>query len=336
MGVALDPASHRALLIGVDRYPDWGDLKGAESDIDDVEAWLLSTGVSPDRVTKLRSKDYRFTTARRARPVFQQVVDWLTGLEEEADGRPDDFPLGERVYLVFAGHGINHKEFQQTGLLPRSGPRFSDCLPLLSARTFLRTRAYFREVVVVADCCRDQVKLALTPSWPFGVETHRNSNQVSVFEVYAAEAGEKAIEQEFAPGKWGGVTTQALLRGLQGFAADDQGRVWAHTLKGYLIAAVVARLGQEFEPQVSAKEEEPSPMLLCQSARRRPTLRIVPKAHKTGLVTVTRKKDSETAGVALLGEPLEFVLDVGYYAVTAPDGSRQDVTLAWEETTVYV
>ena len=81
----MDPSTHQALIVGIDNYPAFRALKGAEGDANDVEEWLTQEiGVPAANVKKLVSSQYTFPNVYQAKPITQEIYDWLDDLEAQA------------------------------------------------------------------------------------------------------------------------------------------------------------------------------------------------------------------------------------------------------------
>lgn len=331
----MDPTTHHALIVGIDNYPEFRALKGAEGDANDVEEWLKEIGVPAGNIKKLVSSQYTFNSVFHAKPIAQQIHDWLNDLDADAAARPGvDFPLGERVYVVFACHGYNAVTAQQTAIFPQTRTNYWDVIPLAPLRTYLETTAYFNEVVVIGDACRDQIDYAMDPIWPRKPDTHPNARRVQVFEAYGAKAGQKSKEIDFG-GRTRGVLTQAFLHGVRGAAADDQGRVWAHRLESLIRFAVADKLGVELSPTIAAPRP-PASMLICNSTQKLPRIILEPKNGATGTAVLKSQLDDSKVPVDLSVGRQEFLVPPGFYTVIAPAGDEKPFMAAWEETYVAV
>jgi hypothetical protein len=331
----MDGTRHRALVVGIDRYPKYRTLNGAEGDANDFESWLRDTvGVPEENIEKLVSSKYVFADVYNARPIAQQIHDWLNHLDALADGKGGDFPLGERVYVFFAGHGYNATTAQQTAMMPATRNDYWDVVPLLPLRTYLQAKAYFEEVVLVSDACRDLIDYAPDPAWLRPVQAHLNSKKVRVFEAYGAKAGQKAKELDFG-GKTRGVLTQAFLGGVKGAAANADGKVWAHALESHIRFAVADKLGPDQAPAIDAPKP-PAPMLICEAPQRLPKVVLEPTAETAGQAVLKSLFDNREETIDLAAGRQEFRLPAGFYSLTAPSGKNQQFIAAWEETHVRI
>ena len=320
-----------ALLVGVDRYKGYRELFGARADAEDLKAWLLAIGVPADNITSLLSplkEDKTFP------PVSLEVHAWLDMLDEEAqaEARKDQaFPLGPRVYVMFAGHGYNAATGQQTAIFPRSNKNFWDVMPIVPVKTYLETAAYFQEVIVLSDACRDQIDFAPDLAFPRKPETSPNASKVKVFQVYAAKAGQKAKEKKFN-GKFRGVMTHAFLRGVTGAARDDDGHVTTTKLKNFIKSAVISELGESLKPEVIEGDE----FVICDAPKVFSRLRINPVQEKAGTATLKFHTGNQEAPIDLSLGAQVIEVPIGKYTLTTPNKSTLDITAIWDEQDVNV
>jgi hypothetical protein len=242
--------------------------------------------------------------------------------------------LGERVYVFFAGHGYNATTAQQTAMMPATRNDYWDVVPLLPLRTYLQAKAYFQEVVLISDACRDLIDYAPDPAWMRPVQAHPNSKKVRVFEAYGAKAGQKAKEVDFG-GRTRGVLTQAFLGGVKGAAANSDGKVWAHQLESHMRFAVAEKLGIEQAPTIDAPKP-PAEMLICESSQRLPRLVLEPTAETAGEAVLRSLYDNREVPIDLGAGTQEFALPPGFYSLASPSGKVQSFIAAWEETRVQV
>jgi hypothetical protein len=334
----MDTSKHYALIVGINKYPEFRTLKGAENDANELEKWLIGDlAVPAANITKLVSSAYEFDDVFGAKPVGQQVHDWLNALDAAAAKAGEvDFPIGERVYIAFACHGYNAATAQQTAIMPCTRTDYWDVIPLVPLKTYLQTKAYFKEIVMLSDACRDQIDYAVDPIWPRKPTAHAKAAEVRIFEAYAAKAGQKAIERDFGNGNWRGVMSQAFLQGVRGVAADENGDVWAHKLESHVRFAVVDKLGKEANPAIESPEPPDEPMLICKVAQRHPKVVIDPKTATVGIAILQRKLDHTESPIDLSKGRQEFFLPTGFYSLRLPSGESKDFIAAWEESDVVV
>ena len=330
----------RALLVGINSYPGLGsNLTGPENDVAAMEAWLRSPAggsldPAQDIVKITTSTNHRKRPPKSyadAKPIMSQIYHWVDRLVVEASKKKGDFPLGDRLYLFFAGHG--HHAAGKTAMFMANAwaNNLGEAIPMQPLAEFMRSSAFFQEVILIADACREQIDFAPDPYFSHKAAVSSNAGAVLKFDAYPCPAGLKTKEVDFN-GKTGGVLTNAFLTGVGGLAAQG-GVVWSNSLKDYMINAVNERLEQD--PEVNCSE---------QGNR----FKIAAAADKKTLLTVTRKAGAPAGMVTLLdgtfnapivvqdlsAGPLVTDLTPGFYALKRIGSDEKVIRVAWETTYV--
>jgi hypothetical protein len=329
--VALDLTRPVAMLVGCNRYRAYSHLKGARGDAQDMEAWLRNgCGVPESNITSLLSAEVENGPYV---PIGAEVHNWLDMLDEHAEANPGkDFPLGERVYVMFAGHGYNAASVQQTAIFPKSSKTNWDVVPIVPIKTYLELSGYFREVIIISDACRDAVDYAPDPGWTRRMDAHPNSTSVNVFQAYAAKAGQVAKERQFGADKFRGVMTQAFLRGVTGAARDSSGQVKAGKLKNFIKAAVIADLGEAMKPEIIESDD----FVIANAPEVRCRCRIVPHSEKSGSATLRFHEGNQDSRVSLSDGAQVYEIPIGQYTLTTPGGKELKFAAVWEEQDVII
>src|SRR5437764_8120203 len=102
-----------AVVVGIARYPAWGDLSGPENDAREFERWLTAAdgGDVPARhVTTLLSSKY----PEGSRPMAVDIDDAFDKVIALGDAQGGQ--AGRRLYAFMAGHGISPR-LEYTALL---------------------------------------------------------------------------------------------------------------------------------------------------------------------------------------------------------------------------
>ena len=219
-----------ALIVGVDKYKDKqiGSLNGADNDAKSLaDALIQHAGFLADQVVLLATNQ-----PEERQPTRVNIFRRLSNLKSLV-------PKDGLLLVAFAGHGIerNAKAF----LLP-SDAQFSDDIVFLeeTALSVTRIMEYIRatavqQVVLVLDACRNDPagrgdsanNLTETYTHAFNFDL-RNSEVTAFATLYATGVGERAYEYSE---KQQGYFTWAIVEGLKGAAANQQGEV---TLEGLL------------------------------------------------------------------------------------------------------
>lgn len=329
----MDVTRHFALLVGLSEYPSIGKLKGSLNDLQDVRNWLTTEL----KVPEANIICWTDTPKLYRRPSSDDFYDWILDWVDKAKNAQGRFPLGERLYVYYAGHGYNARTGQQTMIMPRSTTQTWNVVPMVPLRESLRLRAHFEEIVVVFDACRDVLGYASDAAWLDQPEAASNSNQVKVFSAFASKTGKKAKEVDFGNGRWAGVLTQAFLAGAKGYAADENGVVYAHAMKKFLFAAVKDQLGIDYEPDVDDGSDPNDPAWpLFQATRKLPRIVIQPVHTKQGKAIFRKILSGESVEIDLSAGTQVQEVPSGYYGLTLPGKDEQKIIAAWEEKIVEV
>lgn len=243
------PSDHYAVVIGLTRYPLLDnpppDLQGPENDVDAVVGWLVNNGGVPVTTVKV-VRSSAFGAPPEVRPTRDEIEEaflWLDQLAEVNRQHGRGRQVGSRIYLYASGHGFSPRPKQACLLAANASQR------QLSANVFpsgwidwLQDANYFSEYVLWVDCCMDRAVLAPPPQTPLDPLNAGGAPRAS-FTAFAAPRPLKAAEKQIPEdGKWHGVFTWNLLKGLRGAAADKNGAVNGRRLTDWLRQAQPAWL----------------------------------------------------------------------------------------------
>lgn len=213
-------ADDRAILVGINHYPELDDLAGPENDAKAFAEWLTSPsegdvpGKNIDLI--LSSKFPRRKNAVGAKPTadaVKEAIDKLHSIGDNGDGH-----VGRRLYLFMAGHGLA-RDFKDTALLMANATkkRTGHHVPGPPYANWFRESAFFDEVVLIMDCCPEDYKLS--PLQPCHLDPVSDSGgprpAVRHYYVLAAKRGHPALELPDENGEIHGVLTRAILAGLR-------------------------------------------------------------------------------------------------------------------------
>jgi hypothetical protein len=235
---------HYALVVGIDQYKNFTALQGAVNDANHFISWLTSPAggdVPIANITKLLSD------GPTSEPSFDLIVDEIAAYIEQFEMN-GHVPLGQRLYVYLAGHGINVGDVGDCGLVVANASTFTTHRNLpgkLLARK-LMSSGIFTEVILFMDCCREVI--SNNPSGQLSVLDTLQSvpGPGTVVEGLATKWARPAREKEL-PNPVGtgtsiqGLFTHAVIDGLQR-AVDDNGAVTAQRLREY-VAEYTTRLG---------------------------------------------------------------------------------------------
>jgi hypothetical protein len=232
-------AEDYAIVVGISKYPQFGDLQGPEHDAQAFYDWLCSPqggNIPPHQIGRVLSSQL-FNPADDpllAQPALQRV-DYEFERLIEAGAARDDGRLGRRLYIFLAGHGFGPDLEEAALLMANANRRRMHHLPGRRYALWFQTAALFDEIVLFMDCCRDDYPRApvYVPPWP---EIRRPAGaNVRYFYGFATKWSSKAREKQIMPGgPVRGLFTWALLTALEKAPRDAQGRITGAAVEGYV------------------------------------------------------------------------------------------------------
>jgi hypothetical protein len=235
-----------AVVVGIGRYPDLGDLGGPRTDATEFAKWLCDPaggGLDPRQVCLILSPDPALpppSPPPPAHPIRDEILaafDWLDTVAVANNTAQRGLQVGRRLYLFFAGHGFAPDGNQTALLMANATPQWVGYHVLGPAYADWFYRAgYFNEILLFMDCCREAYPLApMNPPHFMNRTDPTAPNRVKRFYGYGTRWSKKSREREIPPGgPVRGVFTTALLAGLRGAAADRAGWVTSASLNDYL------------------------------------------------------------------------------------------------------
>lgn len=243
---------HRAVIVGIDHYPDIGNLQCARRDAEAFKKWLLdATGgdVPEANIETILADLPAGTKARYATPKTEDIHYAIRDAFEKADAaaKIDALTWGKsRLYLFFAGHGVAPKA-KDAALLAANAEKsmlgFHVSCDALSS--FFQEDRHFQEVVIFADCCRDDVSSKVDPAFPpWNYNGNVGGESARVLFLCGALPSRQAYEEQDGPEiERRGHFTRCLLEALynrDGGNTTKTGSELKSEVKGLL-----ANLGKE-------------------------------------------------------------------------------------------
>jgi hypothetical protein len=213
---AVVAADDQAIVVGISHYPALGDLAGPENDARDFAEWLKSeTGgdVPEGNVCLILSSDFPMETdPLRARPTAEALIlaiDKLYDLGNSHGGH-----AGRRLYVFMAGHGFA-PDIEDTALLMANSARGRSGHHIRGRpyANWFRTSAFFDEVVLFMDCCRENYRFSPLQTCHLEIITSRR--HVRYYYGMATDFSHATRERPDEKGVVRGVFTTALLTGLR-------------------------------------------------------------------------------------------------------------------------
>ena len=242
----MSKADHFAVVIGIALYPgydeEW-DLGGPVKDANAYVDWLKAPtgGDLPDANIQLALSPQ--PTAGMPRPLINQA--FPNAEDVDALFRPlyqqgQDARVGERLYIMVAGHGMSDRTDLHSAALLAANATPSDPLhvAMVKRAEWFRRHAAFDEIVLFVDCCRDNIGYELIPpQWPerwSSGPAHPRASRVRYLYGFATGYGKQSRERDFGSGETRGIFSQAVLSALSEARPDATGRITGKRLQDHV------------------------------------------------------------------------------------------------------
>jgi hypothetical protein len=230
-----------AIVIGINQYPKVvgaSPLLGAVDDARKFKQWLLKPeggAVPPGHIGEfIQDPSVPSGSSGALKPTESQLRAFI---EDQLLTFLPDRPFGRRLYLYFSGHGISptgQESIRNAALLMANAIMPTPLLhiPGNILAEGMRSSAYFKQVVLIMDCCRDFEKNVIPNHFDF-LDPVDNGKTLVLVEAYATSWASKAREIPLPPDDTiQGVFTHALLEVLS--AGRMSGMLLKQSVKRYL------------------------------------------------------------------------------------------------------
>lgn len=230
-------ADDYAVVAGITRYPEFPPrLRGPENDAVAFKAWLTDPGggdVPGANISLVVSSAYKAEeqagepepTTVRLQGAFERLI--KKGYEKDPD------PIGRRLYIFLAGHGVALPDSLDDAalLMANAGRgRMGHYVPGRPVADHFRAAAWFREIVLFMDCCRDDMPKLPLWSLPWDVLRKPEAADVKYFNGFGTKFSKKSRERRLEDGDYSGLFTASLLQGLRsGETTPDRLRAFVHS-----------------------------------------------------------------------------------------------------------
>jgi len=247
-----------AISVGINNYPEFTSLQGAENDAVDFHDWVTSSqgGGLPSANAELILSSG--TTRKDARPTAEQIDEAFEHLHAIARQRGW---VGRRLYLFFAGHGFS-QDLDETALLMANASELLLGYHLAGRRyaQWFQAASYFNEVVLFMDCCRKNYPKVFLRHPPWPKVDNPEAGRVSFAYGFSTYWRGSSHERQFDDGRFHGLFSRTLLNGLRGAATDEHGQISSESLKSYVLNNLPP-LPDGVPAQVPRFEMSPEPIL---------------------------------------------------------------------------
>ena len=256
---------HFAIVIGLSRYSEFrpaADLAGPENDANGIVDWLEDPnggGLPVPNIKLITSSSY---PPPKDEPwpghLEREAFEWIEGLAQTNVAAMKGRNVGERLYFYASGHGFSTD--RREGCLLTANANAVKATANIGVTAWLRwwqDAGYFREYVLLLDCCMNRMSIAVPSPPPIAPESTM-APPGPTFVAYAAKRPLKAIERPVSHGgtmKVHGVFTWTFLDGVKGAAANAQGLVTGQTMAAWLRNALRARLAKADQENREVSQE---------------------------------------------------------------------------------
>jgi len=228
------------IIVGINQYPELGALSGPENDATEFRDWLISPqggAVPPENVTLITCPQPPASSVFQAQPTTVQLDSAFERLHVRANEEGRSGVAGRRLYIFLAGHGFAPNLEDAALLMANAGRgRTGHHIPGRPYANWFRLAAYFDEIVLFMDCCRENYRRAPLRLPPWEEEHNDAARDVRYFYGFATEWSRAAREMPQQPDlRVRGHFTTALLAGLRGGACDENGRITGRALKRFIL-----------------------------------------------------------------------------------------------------
>ena len=239
-----------ALVVGITAYPGISALSGPERDAVDFYNWVTAAkpeggGVDPDpntgrakliiTSTCIPPPPYQlFLEAKPTMERINEVFEGMYALAQKNNAAGKGRQIGRRLYLYFAGHGLEPKD--EVALLMANATEgiWNNHISGTGWANWLYKAGLFEEILLFMDCCRDYFP-SVAPNPVFPELLAGNNMEKKRFYAFATAWGKKSWEREMEDKQVHGVFTTTLMKGLRGAACDRfTGQITTTSLRGYL------------------------------------------------------------------------------------------------------
>jgi hypothetical protein len=318
----------RAIVVGIQSYPEMPALEGPENDAQDFYNWLIDErggDVKPKHARLITTPQEKlpFKNTEDAVPTFQEIEDEGYRLIKLAAKKPlkdGHRYLGRRLYLYFAGHGFAPRE-EQTALIMANATKMRigagfHWLGQWTAEWFYRA-GYFDEVILLMDCCRNILPVpALSMPWPD--ETAPDfQERVKRFYAFATGWSLEARGEADNNGKVRGIFTQALLDGLRKYGhVPHSDAVTTDSLAAYIRSRIPTLQPSDFRADSFELGRISEPVGQFQVK-----IKIPPQAAGKAIEVDTMVNGATSVICSSVAAPPEWIIHLykGFYRVQVPE-----------------
>lgn len=263
-----DGAEDRAIVVGINRYPDpgLGDLAGPTNDARAFSRWLEErAGVPRENIRRIlssapyRSRRMSVLDARPTNEAIGRAFDELQDLSERGAEQGVGRRIGRRLYIYLAGHGFSPNSDEVALLMANATSTRTHHVPARVYANYFVHSGCFDQVVLFMDCCRDPFSQDALWLLPYVKVLDRAAiDRAKVLFGFSAQWTHSSREKRLG-GKVRGIFSYTLLAALNGAAPDvsvtDGTEVTARSLADYTYLNMRSLLSDEERSTPSINQE---------------------------------------------------------------------------------
>lgn len=320
---------HYAIVVGINTYPDLGNLNAPVADAEAFYAWLRKPdggNLQAQNIRLLRTTDFPVAeppVADKAHPIPNEIdVLFQPLVMQGTQGR-----VGERIYIFMAGHGFSDPQNMDSAALYAANAQklFPYHVAVTEYADWLRRNGVFDEIILIMDCCRDinPVHTISKPALPT-TEGSPRAAEVRSFYAFAVGWNQKARETMGDDGTYSGIFTRALLKALEITRPNDHGAITGQLLKDQIhnIIHSSANTIQLEPPEIKVDSQRDIIFIKREVAGITP-IQVTLEPHTGQEVLVLFDDTGELGRTVALNSTVTFPLKPGLYKVTVERSNRK-------------
>jgi formylglycine-generating enzyme required for sulfatase activity len=244
-----------AIIIGIGAYRDSSLLKGAEEDANHFLSWLIGEGV-PEYNIKILIPTSAILTQDTIDDAIVSIIDHISENRE----------LPGRLIFYVTGKGVADADHVTLCLPGFSSLSRNEAINLNAYFSALSAVQHFKEILFFYDL-EEMGQFGIQGLFPtFSYPAEPKSGTFSSYMMGQLFSNSFNVRME---GWQRGHFTQMLIQGLNGAAADQEGKVTARSLRLYMINALPnmrATHSGERDFEIAVNKPKPSPQFINQWA----------------------------------------------------------------------
>jgi hypothetical protein len=322
-----------AIVVGLNHYPGITPLLGPENDAKWFHGWLIKNGL-----VEKKNATLILSSAFTAAPLTIEAKPDTVAIDQAFErllriGVAND-KVGKRLYLFFSGHGFSPGLNDAALLMANCEASLGITGHYVNAvhyADFFAKAAYFDEIALFMDCCRDDLWQAPVRIAPWQVLRSVDGANVKRFYGLATKWARKAREAATPAGPVHGHFTRALQAALEGGAVGKDTKLTTGALLAFCTNYVQVVIKRELvkqnlevpEPQFVQKDDfEIATGLTPTSTSVSIKFSPASQASKTSYTLFGGSKPQVLLNNTAGADPWVHTLEFGHYSIFDPNGKQ--------------